>query len=165
MRLPKALLAFLLLFASHLATAQVATLAADDPAEATCIATAATHFRVPELALWVLRDVEAGTLGRVSANTDGSYDIGPMQINSWWLKHVARHGITEDMLLNNLCMNISVGAWILRQELDRHKDLSKAMAHYHSPTPRHQKRYLGLVVRAIDKRLAALKNERALASN
>lgn len=145
--------------------AQAARLSSDDPAEAECIASAAASFRVPELALWVLRDVEAGTLGRVSSNTDGSYDIGPMQINSWWLRHLGKHGVTEDMLLNNLCMNIAVGAWILAQELQRHQDLSKAIAHYHSPTARHQKRYLGLVVGAIDKRLAALKRERALAQN
>lgn len=145
--------------------ASAARLATDDAGRARCVSEAAARFQVPELALWVLLDVEAGTVGRVSGNTNGSYDIGPMQINSWWLGRLASRGITEDMILNNLCMNIAVGAWILAQELERHKDLVKAMAHYHSPTPHLQKRYLGLVVGAIDKRLGALKREGALARN
>jgi|SRR5690625_228916 len=162
----RALLLFPLLLALFLPfTADAARLASDDEAKARCVSDAAFQFQVPELALWVLLDVEGGTLGEVSGNSNGSYDIGPMQINSWWLSRLAKRGITEDMILNNLCMNISVGAWILAQELDRHKDLVKAMAHYHSPTPHHQKRYLGLVVGAIDKRLGALQREGALASN
>lgn len=159
----RSFLLVLVLLGAAVAPAHAARLDSDDPEEAKCIATAAASFRVPELALWVLRDVEAGTVGKVSSNTDGSYDIGPMQINSWWLSRLAKRGITEEMVLHNLCMNVAVGAWILAQELDRHKDLSKAIAHYHSPTPRHQKRYLGLVVGAIDKRLAALKREGTLA--
>src|SRR5690606_32330610 len=47
----------------------------DDPATAACIREAAQRFQVPELALWVLLDVEAGKLGQVSTNTNGTYDI------------------------------------------------------------------------------------------
>lgn len=155
----------LLIVASLPNPASAARLSTDDQARAACVSEAATRFRVPELALWVLLDVEAGKVGEVSGNTNGSYDIGPMQINSWWLGRLDSRGITEDMVLNNLCMNIAVGAWILAQELDRHKDLVTAMAHYHSPTPHLQKRYLGLVVGAIDRRLSALQREGALASN
>lgn len=145
------------------ASAGAARLSTDDPATAACISEAATRFNVPEVALWLLLDVEAGTLGKVSKNTNGTYDIGPMQVNSIWLSKVARFGITEAMVRDNLCINIGVGTWIFAQELDRHKDLAKAIAYYHSPTPRHQRRYLGLVVGAIDRRVAALKRERLAA--
>jgi len=131
----------------------------DDPATAACIREAAQRFQVPELALWVLLDVEAGKLGQVSTNTNGTYDIGPLPVNSWWLPKLAQFGITEDMVKNNLCINIGVGAWILAKELDRHKDIPRAIAYYHSPTPRHQRRYLGLVVGAIDRRLASRAKE------
>ncbi len=141
------------------APAHAARLPTDDPAYAQCITRATQAFGVPELALWVLLDVEGGRLGQVSHNTNSTYDIGPMQVNSWWLKHLAKRGITEDMVLNNLCMNISVGAWILAQEMERHRDLVQALAHYHSPTPQHQRRYLGLIVRAIERRLGQLRTD------
>ncbi len=63
-----------------------------------CLVQAAAAFQVEVLPLKLLRQVEAGTLGRVSGNTNGSYDIGPMQINSTWLPRLARVGITEEMV-------------------------------------------------------------------
>lgn len=121
---------------------------------ASCIAKAANEFGIPETPIRVILDVEAGTLGKVSRNTNGSYDIGPMQINSLWLKPLREFGISEADVRDNLCINISVGAWILAKQIDRHKDIAKAIAHYHSSTPKHQHRYLGLIRAAAERRLA-----------
>lgn len=137
--------------------APAATLPSDDPATAACIQTAVQSFQIPELPLWIILDVERGTLGKVSGNTNGSYDIGPMQINSTWLPRLAKLGVTEDRLLNDLCTNIYVGAWVFTHEYRRFNgDVGKAIAHYHSPTPRHQQRYLGLIQGAIQRRLRAM---------
>ncbi|MCD9046729.1 lytic transglycosylase domain-containing protein [Luteimonas sp. MHLX1A] len=141
-----------------------ARLSSDSEATAVCMRDAAARFSVPELALWVILDVEAGTVGKTTPNSNGTYDIGPMQINSWWLPRLAQRGITEDMVLNNLCMNVSVAAWIFAQELNRHRDLTKALAHYHSPTAHHQRRYLGLIVNAIDRRISRLRREGGVAT-
>lgn len=138
-------------------SAHAVTLPSDDPATAACIQRAAEGFSVPELPLWIILDVERGTLGRVSGNTNGSYDIGPMQINSTWLPRLAKLGVSEHQLLNDLCTNIFVGAWVFAHEYQRFDgDVGRAIAHYHSPTPRHQQRYLGLIQGAIARRMRAM---------
>lgn len=146
------------------AAVDASRLPSDPPDYAACVEEASARFRVPELAIWLLLDVEGGTVGRTTRNTNGTYDIGPMQVNSWWMKHIRPLNITEEMVLNNLCVNISVGTWILATELERHRDLTKALAHYHSPTPHLQKIYLDKVVRAIDRRLGALKRQEPIAT-
>lgn len=133
-----------------------------------CIEQAAATFQVDALPLTLLRQVEAGTLGANSApNSNGSYDIGPMQINSSWLPRLARIGISEPMLRDDACINVHVAAWIYKQELRATGDPAMAMARYHSPTARHQARYLGLVRKAIQRKLVELGRraapERALA--
>lgn len=158
------LVALLILGIPSLATANTGRLATDPPDTAQCVTHAAQTFRVPELPLWALLDVEGGRVGAVSRNTNGSYDIGPMQINSTWLPTLGRSGISERMVRDNLCMNIYVGTWIFAKELQRHGgDMPKAFATYHSPTPRFQYRYLGLIQSALEKRVGRMKQEAALA--
>jgi len=48
-----------------------------------------------------------------------------------------------------------------RYTLDAQADLVKAIATYHSPTPRFQKRYLGMIRNAIDQRIAMLEQRRS----
>lgn len=146
-------------------TADAARLSTDSDDRARCVTHAAQTFGVPELPIWVILDVEGGTVGKVSQNTNNTYDIGPMQINSIWLKHIAPFGITERQVKNDLCMNIYVGTWIFTKELERHKTLAKALAYYHSPTPKHQHRYLGLIQKAINRRLAKLQKEKSVAAS
>ena len=131
----------------------------DDPEKSRCVQDASAKFGVPAIAIWVLLDVEGGKVGEVSWNSNGTYDIGPMQINSSWLKSLAKFGISDQELRDNLCLNIGVGSWIFAKELDRHKSLPKAIAFYHSPTGKHQYRYLGLAMNALDRRIARMKRE------
>lgn len=130
----------------------------DHPQTQTCITTAASAFAIPETPLWVILDVERGQVGKVSRNSNGTYDIGPMQINSAWLGRLRRMGISEQDLLYNRCINIYVGAWIFTKEYQRFGDLAKAIAHYHSPTAVHQRRYLGLIQQAIQRRIRKLQD-------
>lgn len=127
----------------------------DHPETARCIHQAAQAFVIPEMPLWVILDVEGGTVGRTSANTNGTYDMGPMQINTIWLDNLAPLGVTRSEVINNRCINIYVGAWVFAQEYFRfNRNTAKAIAHYHSPTPKHQRRYMGLIQKAIKRRLA-----------
>lgn len=124
-----------------------------------CIAIASESFGVPEIVLRLLLDVEGGTVGQVSWNTNNTYDISAFQVNSSWLPRLARLGITEEAVTHDLCVNTAVAAWIFAKEYERLGHLGRAIAHYHSPTPRHQARYLGLVERAIQRRLSALRKD------
>ena len=48
-----------------------------------------------------------------NVNSDGSQDIGLMQINSRHLPALAQWGITEQHLITQPCTSVMVGAWIL----------------------------------------------------
>ena len=116
-----------------------------------CINAASRAHKVPAIVLVLLLRVEAGRLGAVSQNTNGTVDIGPMQVNNIWVHKIAlRWKATDDAaykaLRDNLCANIEAGAWILRDGLDEaHGDLWQGVAYYHSHSPDHQKHYLGLM--------------------
>lgn len=104
----------------------------------TCAARAAATFEVDVTLLWAIKRVESGAAltGRVElVNKDGSIDRGPMQINSQWVPRLEALGV--DMAggerLHDWCTNFHVGAWLLRQSIDRH-GLAEGVARYHSPT-------------------------------
>ena len=59
-----------------------------------------------------------------------SFDVGKMQINSWWME---RYGIDPLSLLDP-ATNERWGKWILVEEIARHGLSWKAVGKYHSPT-------------------------------
>jgi len=70
-----------------------------------------------------------------------SHDIGLMQINSWWLKHL---NISPEAALEPR-NNATLGVWILAKEIQRHGYNWKAVGAYHSPTPARQRMYAQVV--------------------
>lgn len=85
-----------------------------------CWAEASSRYGVPVDLLKAVAQVESSNRARVIArNTNGSLDIGFMQINDWWLPQLAQHGIGKNELLD-ACTNLNVGAWILKQGIDRY---------------------------------------------
>jgi len=76
-----------------------------------------------------------------------SFDVGLMQVNSWWLK---RYGIPLEAALDPLA-NIYLGGWILKKEIARHKDLRSAVGAYHSPNPDKARRYANVVMAALER--------------
>ena len=76
-----------------------------------------------------------------------SFDVGLMQVNSWWLR---RYGIPLDAALDPLA-NIYLGGWILKSEIDRHKTLRAAVGAYHSPNPDKARRYANVVLAALER--------------
>lgn len=86
-----------------------------------CWEEASSRYSVPVRLLKAVAVVESSNRARVVArNTNGSLDIGFMQINDWWLPHLSRYGITHDTLVDDACINVNIGAWILRQGIDRY---------------------------------------------
>lgn len=84
--------------------------------QANCWQVAASRYHIDPLLLYAIAKVESGLnpLAR-NQNSDGSHDIGLMQINSRHLPELARFGITEQTLLTQPCTSVVVGAWILAQ--------------------------------------------------
>jgi len=83
-------------------------------AEADCWQLAASRYHVDPLLLYAIAKVESGLNPSArNINSDGSQDIGLMQINSRHLPALARFGISEQHLLTQPCTSVMVGAWIL----------------------------------------------------
>ena len=65
-----------------------------------------------------------------------SYDLGLMQINSFWLK---RFKLTPDFVIEPR-NNIIIGTWILANEIRRHGFGWQAVASYHTPVAKNPER-------------------------
>lgn len=109
---------------------------------ASCLLVAAQTYNVPPAVMVGIMRVEGGRAGQaVGPNTNGTYDLGPMQINTMWLPQLARHwNVSHNtvfrMVRDDACVNMHVAAWILRQRLNESGNLTLAIAHYHSKTPK-----------------------------
>jgi len=137
-------------FVAALACLPLPAIGADD-----CVDTAATRFRVPPSLIRAILAVEGGRSGAVSTNRNGSFDIGPMQINSIWLPEIEKRGGSLELILHHRCANIHFGAWLLSRELagidparlDR-ATFWRAVGNYHSRTPELNRRYAERVWKA-----------------
>lgn len=97
-----------------------------------CTSYIADYYGLPEGALQAIHEIEGGQIGMEVRNNDGSYDRGLMQINTFWDESLARFGIDDDEVKNNGCTNVAIGAWILRQEVDRFGNWKDAFAAYNA---------------------------------
>mgnify|MGYP003624248281 CR=1 FL=1 len=121
---------------------------------ASCLVLAAQTYNVPPAVLYGIYKVEGGKVGMANLNTNGSYDLGPMQINTIWLGELTKFWRVNERtaihwLKNDECTNVGVAAWILKSHLDETGSLPKAIAHYHSRTPKIGEAYRKRVVRAM----------------
>jgi soluble lytic murein transglycosylase-like protein len=106
-----------------------------------CINEAAIEFHVSAKLIISVISVERGKVGKVEMNKNGSYDMGPMQINSSWLPELSRHGITREDVLFNACVNVKIGAWILGKSIASENDLLTGVGDYNSHTKRYNQDY------------------------
>jgi soluble lytic murein transglycosylase-like protein len=120
-----------------------------------CIEDAARAYGVPPIVLLILLHVEGGQPGAVSPDTNGTVDIGPMQINQIWLPTLARHWnatipATYAAIKDNFCANVAGGAWILHRAIDdAHGHLWLGVSYYHSHSLTYEADYLRAVMREV----------------
>jgi hypothetical protein len=106
-----------------------------------CMVTVAAYYHLPPRVLPSIQAVEGGAIGVVHGNTDGSQDLGLMQVNTRWVTGLAQVAqTTPDMarfrLIHDGCFNIAAAGAIMRYYLDEaHGDLMLAVGYYHSHTP------------------------------
>jgi len=123
---------------------------------AACIFAAAQTYSVPPSILLGILSVEGGKIGQAVKNTNNTYDLGPMQINTIWIPELSKHWKMEKkdaikLVKDDPCINIGVGAWILRTKMDQTGNLSKGIAYYHSGTPSLGNKYRSKVLKAMEK--------------
>jgi soluble lytic murein transglycosylase-like protein len=106
-----------------------------------CINEAAIEYHLPAKLIISVLEVEQGKVGQTTKNTNGTYDIGPMQINSTWLSELNTYGITQHDIQYDACKNVRVGAWILSKKIAARNDILVGIGDYNSHTPKYNKAY------------------------
>lgn len=118
-------------------------------ARADCLDDAAAFQHVSVSLMRGIAQVESGmNPNAVNTNTNGTVDIGLMQINSTWLPTLAREGITRESLFD-ACTNAYVGAWILSQNIRQLGPNWNAIGAYNSASPDKRLAYARKVYDAI----------------
>lgn len=102
------------------------------PPPTACIVQAEARYSVPANLIRSVLHAEGAGPGVINKNSNGSEDLGWMQINTLWLPKLARYGITRKTLLYNPCINVGVGAWILRHYDLRFRDWTLAIRAYNA---------------------------------
>lgn len=121
---------------------------------AACLMLASQTYQVPPAVMVGIWQVEGGSVGQAVGNTNGTYDLGPMQINTIWIPELSKKwGVSEETakkwIKDDPCTNMGVAAWILRSHYNETGSLSKAIQHYHSRTPKYGNAYRKKVIAAM----------------
>lgn len=111
-------------------------------AQAFCFKEAADRYKVSETLLRAIAKTESNFNATArNVNTNGSEDIGVMQINSSWLPKLSTFGIGRKELAEP-CTNVNIGAWVLAHNIARFGDTWKAVGAYNASTPSKQAIYV-----------------------
>ena len=100
-----------------------------------CIVQAAAHYGAHPLIVQSVQMTENGKVGQARRNTNGTEDVGPMQINSVHFRELANYGITRDKLLYDGCLNVYIGTYYLQKSILKTANFWRAVGNYHSTTP------------------------------
>lgn len=122
------------------------------PITRTCILRSADAFHIPYRIILTLLRTEGGQLGMEHHNDNGTYDLGPMQVNSRWIPDVASFHFGGDRkaawsaVRDWGCYNILIGTWVFRTYVDEAGgNLAEAVGLYNShniiPKLRYQRRF------------------------
>lgn len=125
-----------------------AALCASASASADCFDDAAAYHQVHVGILRAIAMKENHRCGAetINKNTNGSVDIGCMQINTIHLPELRRHGVYPDDLKDQ-CKNIYIGAWHYRKKVNKYGPTWQAVGAYHSETPALRDKYAEGVMR------------------
>ncbi len=112
------------------------------PLTADCVLDAARVSGMPAAALFAILATEDGKTGEALSNQNGTWDMGPFQVNTVHLNELAAMGISPDAVLRDGRVNAYAAAWLLRKEYRRTGNLWRAIGTYHSRTPHRRDAYI-----------------------
>ena len=117
-----------------------------------CFASAASIYRVPEKVLIGIARVESRFNPYAwHKNTNGTLDVGIMQINSMHIPFLEKHGVRPNALWD-ACTNIKIGAWVLAQQIHRHGSTWRAVGAYNAHDEQKRREYARKVWVAMNRR-------------
>ena len=125
------------------------------PLTADCVLDAAHSSGLPAAALFAILATEGGKTGEALSNKNGTWDMGPFQVNTVHLNELAAMGISPDAVLRDGRVNAYAAAWLLRKEYRRTGNLWRAIGAYHSRTPHRRDAY----IRRVKSNLERLRRE------
>ncbi len=106
-----------------------------------CMIMVAHTAGLPPRVLPTVQAIEGGYVGSVTADDNGTADLGVMQINTIWVPALAARArlseaATRTRLISDGCFNIAAAALIIRYEIVyNHGALLPAIGDFHSRTP------------------------------
>jgi soluble lytic murein transglycosylase-like protein len=146
---------------SRLVFVSIAFLLCTNGARGTCWAVAAERYQIPVDLLVAIATHESrlNALAIGKPNANGTVDIGLMQINSAHLPRLAAFGIGQKELLDP-CINLHVGAWILRESINRHGFNWTAIGAYNAGSPEKRVRYAWAIYKVLPKEQGGVRTAR-----
>lgn len=124
-----------------------------------CISHAANAHQVPLAALLGILATEGGQPGQALSNKNGTWDMGPFQINTCHINELLEIGLEPQAIMTDSCLNAYAAGWLLRKQLNRSKTLWEAIGAYHSRTAYFHNRY----IKRLQNNLSKLNSGRVLA--
>lgn len=116
-------------------------------AAAFCFDEAAQQYGVSPQLLRAIAKTESGLRpDAVNRNPNGSYDVGIMQINSFWFP---KFGVTAEQLKKDSCLNVRTGADILSRCMQKHGYTWEAVGCYNAYSHSKRVAYSWRIFRAL----------------
>lgn len=118
------------------------------PVTPECVVAEARRQSLEPWKLLAVMRAEDGRVGSFSLNSNGSYDMGPLQVNSVHLPALAQVFRVSASQLAQLvaydgCFNVAVGAYLLRKSTNSADgDFWYGIGQYHSRTPIRSAQYM-----------------------
>jgi len=113
---------------------------------ANCLVSIAKKYQLsPQLLISIAITESGGNPEAIGPmNSNGTIDLGIMQINSAWLPKLKKYGI-QRLDLFKPCVNIEVAAWVLSQNILTYGNTWRAVGAYNSSKPLYQSIYANKV--------------------
>lgn len=119
-----------------------------------CAITAAARYSVPVNIFLALVEKEGGKPGQYVKNKNGTYDIGPLQFNTSYIKTLSKYGITYKSVEGNgnSCYPYHLAAWRIKQHINNDNgDIYQKVSNYHSRTPYYNAIYRADLIKRSEK--------------
>lgn len=114
-----------------------------------CSITAAIKYQIPANLMLAVAEQEGGKPGleNKNRNDNGTYDTGPMQFNTVYLRDLEKYGITAEDVSQPGCYSYDLAAWRIRGHIKNDTgDIWTKAANYHSRTPYYNQIYRNQII-------------------